>query len=149
MEISDIASPTYSVSSNVLRLNASSLAASTPSCDVDGHLVDFEEYSQPPSHLPARPLPKKRLTIDIDEIYDFEQQQQPHPKPPELAPAQPKKDECEQRQSFSLPDKQAIECLRLRELVEGQRARIEAMEREREFLMKENDLLKSVSSKRE
>ncbi len=41
MEISDIVSPTYSVSSNVLRLNASSVAASTPSCDIERPLVDF------------------------------------------------------------------------------------------------------------
>jgi hypothetical protein len=34
-------------------------------------------------HLPARPLPKKKLTIDIDEINDFEQQQ-PAPQKAEL-----------------------------------------------------------------
>lgn len=112
MEISDIASPTYSVCSNALRLNASSVAASTPSCDIERPLIDFEEFSQPSSHLPARPLPKKRLTIDIDEIYDFDQLQT-QPKPSENVMTQGgKRDEFE-RQSLTT-DKQAIECLRLR-----------------------------------
>ena len=41
MEISDIVSPTYSVSSNALKLNSSSIASSTPGCQV-GPLVIFE-----------------------------------------------------------------------------------------------------------
>jgi hypothetical protein len=71
-------------------------------------------------HLPARPLPKKKLTIDIDEINDFEQQQ-PAPQKAELT-----RREEEGRHSLG-----AVEFLKMREQLEGQRARIDALERER------------------
>lgn len=69
-------SPTYSVSSNVLKLNNSSAIASTPGCSAhEQELVEFEEYSQASNHYPSRMGPSKRhLTIEIDEMYDCEEQ---------------------------------------------------------------------------
>ena len=61
MEVSDIVSPTYSVSSNLLKLNSSSIASSTPGQHF-GPLIPFEEFEQ--SHRPS--LPKKKLTIEIN-----------------------------------------------------------------------------------
>jgi hypothetical protein len=75
MELSDIGSPTYSVCSNVLKLNSSSIASSTPGCGHQGPFVAFEEFDQSQrSEVAGRPsLPKKNLTIQIDDGYDFEQ----------------------------------------------------------------------------
>ncbi len=46
MELSDIASPTYSINSQALKLNCSSIASSTPSCNPLGPFVHFEEFEQ-------------------------------------------------------------------------------------------------------
>lgn len=65
MEISDIVSPTYSVASNALKLNCSSIASSTPSYHPLGPLVPFEEFEQSQlNQSTGRPShPKKKLTI--------------------------------------------------------------------------------------
>lgn len=75
MEISDIVSPTYSVASNALKLNSSSVASSTPSGYPLGPLVPFEEFeqSQHGQSTGRTSHPKKKLTIEIDESYDFQQ----------------------------------------------------------------------------
>lgn len=88
--------------------------------------MDFEEFSQPYAHLPARPLPKKRLTIDIDEINDFEQQA-PHPQKPAEGAAGQGQGRREEQGREERQGPQAVEWLRLREQAEGQRARIEAL----------------------
>lgn len=41
------------------------------------------------------------------------------------------------------------ELLRLREMVEGQRARIDTLEREKESLLKENEQMKLIVSKKD
>jgi len=42
MELSELNSPTYSVNSNLLKLNSSSIASSTPGCSHQGPLIVFE-----------------------------------------------------------------------------------------------------------
>lgn len=65
MQLDQAISPTYSVNSQLLRLNSTSLQASTP-----GHLgdlVSFEEFSQPAPPIEHHSKPGKRLTIEINE----------------------------------------------------------------------------------
>lgn len=66
MQIEDATSPTYSINSNALKLNSSSVVLSTPGCqNGQGPLVFFEEFAQ--SNAQRNSLkgvfPKKRLTI--------------------------------------------------------------------------------------
>ena len=65
MELSELNSPTYSVCSNLLKLNSSSIASSTPGCGHQGPLIPFEEFEQSQyNQSSGRPsLPKKHLTI--------------------------------------------------------------------------------------
>ena len=78
MDLQDANSPTYSVSSNLLRLNSTSLHLSTPG--PIGDMVSFEEFAQPQptpqnnQNQPSHPAfaNKKRLTIEINEEFEEE-----------------------------------------------------------------------------